>query len=78
MVLLPDWRPHELCNLDPLMVGDYTVEERMMLEVSFYQNGQKQTYQVLNEAVIARGALSQILDLTVCFRREPFPRGLSS
>ena len=26
---------NELCSLERLMVGDYTVEERMMLEVSF-------------------------------------------
>ena len=34
---------NELCSLERLMDGDYTVEERMMLEVSFYQNGKKQT-----------------------------------
>ena len=44
------------------MDGDYTVEERMMLEVSFYQNGKKQTYQVLNDAIVARGSLSRILE----------------
>ena len=43
---------NELCSLERLMDGDYTVEERMMLEVSFYQNGKKQTYQVLNDAIV--------------------------
>ena len=61
---------NELCSLERLMDGDYTVEERMMLEVSFYQNGKKQTYQVLNDAIVARGSLSRILDLTVSYQHE--------
>ena len=57
----------ELDKLEKLMDGSYTVEKRMMLEVQLENNGKLETYFALNDAVIARGALSRILDLTVHF-----------
>lgn len=61
---------NELDNLKLLMNGHYTIENRMMLEVSFTKDGRKQTYQVLNDAVISRGSLSRILDLKVSYKQE--------
>jgi len=61
---------NELDNLKLLINGQYTIEERMMMEVSFYKGGKKQIYQVLNDAVIARGSLSHILDLKVSYQNE--------
>ncbi len=61
---------NELDSLRHLMDGSYTVEERMMLEVTFMKNGKRQTCRVLNDAVIARGSLSRILDLTVSYQHE--------
>nr|WP_319488119.1 NAD(+)/NADH kinase [uncultured Caproiciproducens sp.] len=57
----------ELDLLENLIKGDFTVENRMMLEVHLENNGKSETYFALNDAVMARGALSRILDLTVHF-----------
>lgn len=61
---------NELDNLKLLINNHYTIEERMMLEVSFCKNGKKQTQQVLNDIIIARGSLSRILDLKVSYKSE--------
>lgn len=57
----------EFDQIEKLTSGGYTLENRMMLEISLEQNGEKKTYTALNDAVIARGALSRILDLKVSF-----------
>ncbi len=45
-----------------LMNGEYTVEERMMLEADIIRNGEKEITDVaLNDVVISRGAISRIL-----------------
>lgn len=61
---------NELEQLERLLRGDYIVEERMMLEVSFLKEGKLQTQRVLNDAVIARGLLTHLLDLTVMYKNE--------
>ena len=55
----------ELERLSDLIHGEYTTEERMMLEVSLEENGLVKRYYALNDAVVARGTLSRILDLRV-------------
>ncbi len=55
----------ELSRLSDLIFGKYTVEERMMLEVTLEENGYVKRYHALNDAVVARGTLSRILDLRV-------------
>ena len=55
----------ELDRLERLIAGDYIVDERMMLEVTLYREGQELSYYALNDAVLARGALSKILDFRV-------------
>ena len=57
----------ELDHLKKLVEGKYTVENRMMLEVKLENEGQIKVYRALNDAVLARGALSRILDLKVNF-----------
>ncbi len=43
-----------------LMAGDYWLEERMMLHVEHFRNGQMLgSYEALNEAVVGRGALAR-------------------
>ncbi|NTV90129.1 MAG: NAD(+)/NADH kinase, partial [Clostridiales bacterium] len=45
-----------------LINDNYSVEERMMLEVDIYRNGAKEVTEVaLNDVVISRGAISRIL-----------------
>jgi NAD+ kinase len=57
----------ELDTLKKLVDGDYVVENRMMLEVKLETEGETVVYRALNDAVLARGALSRILDLKVNF-----------
>ena len=46
-----------------LFDGTYTVEERMLLEVT--PQAHNTSYLAMNEAVVSRGALSRLVDLTV-------------
>lgn len=55
----------ELDRLGRLIAGDYLVDERMMLEVTLCREGRELSYYALNDAVLARGALSKILDFRV-------------
>lgn len=57
----------ELDALKKLVDGDYSIENRMMLEISFEQDGKTSVCRALNDAVIARGSLSRILDFKVNF-----------
>lgn len=59
---------HELDQLEKLVQGAYTVEKRMMLDVSI--GGEEQHYSVLNDAVLSRGTYSHILDLEVLLNNE--------
>lgn len=56
---------NELNVLERLVRGDYKIEERMMLAITYPENGELITKHVLNEAVLSRGALSKIVDFTV-------------
>lgn len=50
--------------LSRALVGDYWVEERMMLQVSAYRDGQAQTQAVaLNDVVVGRGARACVVYL---------------
>ena len=55
--------PNELHLLKNLSSGDYISEKRMLLEVKY--NGQ--IYHVLNDAVISRGSLSRMVDISLTF-----------
>lgn len=55
----------ELDCLDKLVTGNYAIENRMMLEIKLTENGVLKTYTALNDAVVARGTRSRILDLKV-------------
>lgn len=57
----------ELDRLQQLVSRRYTIEERMMLEVRLETSAGTQVYRALNDAVLARGALSRILDFKVNF-----------
>ncbi len=57
----------EYGELKKLVSGDFSVEDRMMLKIQIRSSGSVQTHMALNDAVIARGSLSRILDLQVKF-----------
>ena len=56
---------NELERLKDLIEGNYTLENRMMLEVSLLRYGKTECYLALNDAVVSRGARSRILDFQV-------------
>ncbi|WP_050698137.1 NAD(+)/NADH kinase [Anaeromassilibacillus senegalensis] len=60
----------ELEKLENLVEGDYSLEERMMLQISLNQSEELRTFYALNDAVISRGSLSRILDLKVLFNHS--------
>lgn len=61
----------ELSELDQIvnmLTGDYILERRMMLEASVVGADDGVTFKanVMNDAVLSRGSLSRILDLSLC------------
>ncbi len=57
--------PEELDCLRALLSGDYTVEERDLLEVTVHTEGGQTACLAMNEAVLARGSMSRLVDITV-------------
>lgn len=55
----------EFDELGKLVRGDYAVQERMLLEIRVPSEGGRETFTALNDAVIARGSFSHMLDLKV-------------
>lgn len=62
---LAGMEPHELHELERLMTGDYRIEERMLLEVGLHTGNDLQTFWALNDVVIAKGALSRMIDMDI-------------
>ena len=54
---------NETESLKALFSGEYDVEERLLLDVVL--DDKKESYLAMNEAVISRGGLSRLVDLTV-------------
>ena len=61
----------ELDRLKNLIEGKFILDERMVLKAELTVTGFSGQYYALNDAVIARGALSRILDLEVLFSTRP-------
>ena len=55
----------ELSLLNRLVSGDYEVEERMMINARLDADGKAEDYICLNDAVITRGDLARLIDVTV-------------
>jgi NAD+ kinase len=50
--------------LEQIVSGRYTIDSRMLLEVVLFRNGtQHETYRILNDVVINKGAMARIIDL---------------
>lgn len=66
MGYLANIEQNELHLLSKLKTGEFIVENRMMLNVETYENGQKiNEYSALNDAVITSGFISRIIDTNV-------------
>lgn len=55
----------ELDALPSLLSGEYTIDQRALLEVTIHTDKGAVTRYAMNEAVIARGGLSRLVDVTV-------------
>ena len=58
--------PYELYELKRIVSGDFTVQERMMLEI----NVGGKVYYALNDAVISGESLSSLVELSVAFNEN--------
>ena len=56
--------------LPRLLAGEYTTEQRLLLEISVERGTQRLVYYAMNEAVVSRGALSRLVDVTVTNGRQ--------
>lgn len=58
-----DVEPEEISELTRLISGDYSTENRFLLDVEVVKDGTSKHYLAVNDAVIARGQFSKIIDL---------------
>ena len=66
MGYLANIEQNELHMLSKLKKNEYFIENRMMLNVEIFENGQKiNEYTALNDAVITSGFISRIIDTNV-------------
>lgn len=59
-----------ISELTRILDGNYSVEERVLFDVEVIKNGVSKNYLAVNDAVIARGQLSKIIDLQVTLDDE--------
>ena len=57
----------ELDKLKYLISGDYKVENRMLLKVTVHTGAEEREIYALNDAVVSRGSLSRMVDLSVSY-----------
>ncbi len=62
---------NELDSLSALIAGRYTVEHRMLLDVTVNTGEGEKQFTAMNEAVVSRGSLSRLVELEVANRGEP-------
>lgn len=58
-----DVEPEEISELTRLISGDYSTENRFLLDVEVVKDGASKHYLAVNDTVIARGQFSKIIDL---------------
>ncbi len=56
---------NELDEIDKVLLDDYEIEERMMLDVVIDSEKESKTLTAFNDAVITKGTLSRMLDMRV-------------
>lgn len=61
----------ELTELSRLISGNYDTEERMLLDITVDGEKGPEQYSALNEAVISRGALSRMIEVSVKNGEKP-------
>lgn len=62
--------PTEIDLLKKIFTGDYSIEERMMFDVTIETAEGEKSYSCINDVVISRGQLSRIIDMTLFLNGE--------
>lgn len=57
--------PDEMEELKKIVSGDYRIQKRMLLEITVDKDGEKQKFTAVNEAVLHRDSLSNMVDFSV-------------
>lgn len=65
-----DIEPDEISELLRLIKGDYKTEKRILIDVELVKNDKSYRYLAVNDAIIARGQLSKIIDLYISLDGE--------
>ena len=63
--------PENIGDLKRLVSGDFEIQERMLLNVTVKNGSEEQTYLAVNEAALARGQLSRMIDISVALDSSP-------
>lgn len=71
MGYLANIEQNELSLISKLVNKEYTIENRMMLNVEVFENGNKiNQYTAVNDAVITSGFISRIIDISVSLGKD--------
>lgn len=62
--------PEDLPRLTDLLEGGYAVEQRALLDITVHTAAGDTTLTAMNEAVVSRGSLSRLVDVTVHSGRQ--------
>lgn len=65
-----DVEPEEISKLVHLIDGNYSIEERILFDVEVIKGDNSKHYLAVNDAIIARGQLSRIVDLQLSLNNE--------
>ena len=65
-----DLEVEDIGALKRLLSGDYVTENRILLDIEVQSKGESKHYLAVNDAVVAHGQLSKIVDLSLCLNGE--------
>ena len=65
-----DLEAEDIGALKRLLSGDYITENRILLDIEVQSKGPSKHYLAVNDAVVAHGQLSKIVDLSLCLNGE--------
>lgn len=57
--------PDEMAELKRLVTGDYRIQNRMLLDITVDKDGVQRSFTAVNEAVLHRDSLSNMVDISV-------------
>ncbi len=65
-----DLEPDQIHRLKELVSGKFKTEKRILLDVEVQKNGHSKHYLAVNDAIVARGQLSKVIDLSLSLNGE--------